>query len=73
MVETPAAARVEMLDPKEIKWPEGRITSEYDEEKASALRQSMAELGQQDAVGVMELPDGTFEGASGKNRCEAAI
>ena len=43
MVETLAAARVEMLDPKEIKWPEGRITSEYDEEKAPALRQSMAE------------------------------
>lgn len=69
----PQGARVEMLDPKIITWPEGRITSEYDEEKAAALRQSMTELGQQDAVGVVEMEDGTYEGSAGMNRCMAAI
>ena len=71
----PAAlgARIEYLDPKIIDWPEGRISSEYDAERSEALRRSMAELGQQDAVGVVELEDGTFEGAAGMNRCEAAI
>jgi ParB family chromosome partitioning protein len=61
------------LDPKGIVWPEGRITSEYDAERAEALRRSMAEMGQQDAVGVVELEDGTYEGAAGMNRCLAAI
>jgi len=66
-------ARVEWLDPKTIVWPEGRITSEYDEEKSAALRASMAQLGQQDAVGVIELEDGALEGSAGMNRCQAAI
>ena len=65
--------RMEKLDPRIITWPDGRITSEYDEERAVALQRSMAELGQQDAVGVVALEDGTYEGAAGKNRCEAAI
>ena len=66
-------AKIEFLDPKIITWPEGRITSDYDEEQSAALRASMAKLGQQDAVGVVQLEDGTFEGAAGMNRCKAAI
>jgi len=62
-----------MLAPLVILWPEVRITSEYDEEKAEALRRSMVELGQQDAVGVIQLEDGTYEGSAGMNRCMAAI
>ena len=69
----PQGVRVEHLDPRIIEWPEVRITSEYDQEQAEALRRSMAELGQQDAVGVIQLEDGTFEGASGMNRCMGAI
>lgn len=68
-----AGVRIELLDPKIIVWPEGRITSEYDEERAEALRRSMAELGQQDAIGVVELEEGVYEGAAGMNRCMAAI
>lgn len=67
------AARVEWLDPRVITWPSGRITSEYDDERSAALRQSMAELGQQDAVDVVQLEDGSYEGAGGMNRCTAAI
>jgi len=66
-------SRIEWLDPRSIVWPEVRITSEYDAERAEALRRSMAELGQQDAVGVVELEDGSYEGAAGMNRCLAAI
>ena len=66
-------ARIEWLDPRDIKWPDGRITSEYDEEKSAALRLSMEQLGQQDAVGVVQLEDGTYEGAAGMNRSLAAI
>ena len=68
-----AGVQIEWLDPKVITWPEGRITSEYDEEKAAALRNSMVELGQQDAVGVVQLEDGTYEGSAGYNRCMAAV
>jgi ParB-like chromosome segregation protein Spo0J len=68
-----ATARIEWLDPRVIQWPEKRITSEYDAERAEALRRSMAELGQQDAVGVVELENGIYEGAAGMNRCLAAI
>ena len=67
------AARIEWLDPRAITWPDSRITSQYDEEKSAALRQSMAELGQQDAVGVVQLEDGSYEGAAGMNRCQSAI
>ena len=63
---------IEMLDPNVIRWPESRITSEYDEEKTVALRQSMAEV-QHDAVGVVLLEDGTYEGSAGYNRCMAAV
>ena len=66
-------ALLEALDPRVINWPDNRITSESNEEKLAALRESMAELGQQDAVGVVQLEDGTYEGATGMNRCLAAI
>ena len=68
-----SGARIEWIDPRSITWPDSRITSEYDEGKSAALRQSMAELGQQDAVGVVELDDGSYEGAAGMNRSLAAI
>ncbi len=65
-------AQVVRLDPREIFWPEGRITSEYDEASSAALLQSMQDTGQQDAVAVVLLPDGHYEGIGGYNRCRVA-
>lgn len=65
-------AQVIRLNPAQIYWPEGRITSEYDAVSSAALLQSMQDTGQQDAVAVVILPDGSFEGVGGYNRCRVA-
>ena len=66
-------ATVEMLDPKSINWPQGRISSEYDPEKLAELARSLKQGGQEDPIIVRRLPDGKYEGAGGMNRCMAAV
>ena len=73
LTNNPGGAQVVWLDPRVIDWPVVRITSDYDEDRSSALLRSMEELGQQDAVGVFQLEDGSYEGAAGMNRCRVAI
>jgi hypothetical protein len=68
--ETPTTG-ILWLDPDVINWPTIRMTSHHDAESAAALAASMAEA-QEEPVGVILLEDGTYEGASGMNRCRVA-
>ena len=60
------------MDPNFIQWPEVRITSSYNEEEAEDLRRSLTK-GQEDAISVVQLEDGSYGGAAGYNRCLAAM
>ena len=69
---TKGAAELVWLNPHDITWPDVRITSEYREGDADALRMSIEDLGQQQPIGVYRV-DGQYIGADGLNRCQAAI
>ena len=64
-------AELVWLDPHDITWPDVRITSQYREGEADALRMSIEDLGQQQPIGVYRV-DGQYIGADGMNRCQAA-
>ncbi len=59
------------IDPADIEWPEGRISSEYDPMGLQALGDSLTS-GQEDPIIVRQMADGRLIGAGGMNRCLAA-
>lgn len=61
------------LDPREIVWPDVRITSEYRDGDREALDLSIEGVGQQTPVTVFLGPNGEYVGADGMNRCLRAI
>jgi ParB-like chromosome segregation protein Spo0J len=60
------------VDPKEIRWPEVRMTSYMDQEEQQLFLASLKAHGMEQPIEVLEL-DGQLIGVDGYNRCMGAI
>ena len=63
---------IQLLDPKDIKWPEVRVTAYYQEGQEEMLRQSLDTMGQQQPLVVVKVGD-EYIGVDGMHRCQAAF
>lgn len=72
LIKVGGGAALAWLNPRDIVWPDVRITSQYKDEEAEALSLSIQEVGQQQPLGVW-LVDGQYIGSDGQNRCNDAI
>lgn len=66
-----AGLQVMELDPRLIKWPEHRISSQYNADASQMLQASMA-IEQKDPIVVYKVGD-AWMGAGGMHRCMAAV